>query len=716
MRQFFKICIWLLLMLPVVGFSEKKQVFVVKGTVISADTKKPLPGANVIVSGTVFGTITDTDGRFVLDRLPAGTYQIKATMMGYKAQTQSVRVNSEQIPRLEFKLPETVIETPALVVTASKRRQSIQDSPSSLAVVTSKDMERLNEGYLDQALRNAPGVHFTVQNVNIRGSSGFSRGAGSRVLLLVDGIPMMPGDSGDIKWDVIPTSQVKQVEIVKGAGSALYGSYALGGIINVITKEPTDKNETTIRMAAGIHDKPYWEEWRWTDRTLHFSQVDVSHTHNWNKLNLLLSANRRQDTGFSQNAHYQTWGALSKIRYSFSPQTYLVLNGRWTYRKAGEVILWRNQHDALTIPPESLGQGTNSSKVNFNTIFRKVVTPKFAYKVQTAYLRNWWKTVFPDHVDESTGNNWRTEVQFDLSPSDKHSVTFGSEFILDRVDASIFGDHDGRGWAVYLQDEYRIFKPFSVTAGVRYDRFQIDQDISDYEWSPKLGLVYRPTMLTSVRASAGHGFRAPTMAEMFTSTIVSGFRVVPNPDLTAERSWSYEMGLNQVLSQNIFFDLAVFRTDYWDLIEGQPDETNTIRFDNLTRARISGAEVSLRTRWWQRILGIDVSYTYMQPRNITLNKALAYRPEHLLTLSLSLNYGPFGLNADYRYNSRIEEVLLYADDDRVAKKMADARLSYDWKSYQFSFDVDNIFNYNYVPVERNIAPIRKFMLTLSAKY
>lgn len=716
MSSFFKILIGFLLVIPFTGSAEKKPVFIIQGTVSSAESNEPLPGANVIVTGTVFGTITDTEGRFVLDRIPAGSFQIKATMMGYKPQTLTVDVTAGQQPRLTFKLAETVIETPALVVTASKRRQSIQDSPSSLAVVTAKDMERLNEATLDQALRNAPGLHFSVQNVNIRGSSGFSRGAGSRVLLLVDGIPMMPGDSGDIKWDVIPTSQVKQVEIVKGAGSALYGSYALGGIINVITNEPGDKNETSFRLATGIHDKPHWEEWRWTDRTLHFSQVDLSHSHNWKKVNLLLSVNRRQDTGFSQNAHSENWGALGKFRYSFSPQTYLVLNGRWTSRKAGEIILWRNQHDALTVPPESIGEGTQSNKVNLNAIFRKVVTPKLAYKLQTAYLRNHWSTVFPDHTDESTGNNWRTEAQFDLSPTEKNSVTFGNEIIVDQVEASIFGDHNAWGWALYLQDEYRIFKPFSITAGLRYDLFQIDQDITDHEWSPKLGLVYRPGALTSLRASAGHGFRAPTMAEMFTSTVVSGFRVVPNPDLTAERSWSYEMGLNQVLGQNMLLDLAFFSTDYWNLIEGQPDETNTIQFDNLTRARISGAEISLRTSWWQRILGFDVSYTFMEPRDLTLEKMLAYRPQHLLTTSLSVNIGPVGLNADYRYASRIDEVLIYPEDDRVAQKLADVRLSYDWYNYQFSFDVDNIFNYNYVPVERNIAPIRKFMLTLSGKF
>jgi iron complex outermembrane receptor protein len=617
---------------------------------------------------------------------------------------------------LDFKLDETVIETPALVVTASKRRQSIQDSPTSLSVMTSTDIERLNEPYLDQALKTAPGVHFAGSNINIRGSSGFSRGAGSRVLLLVDGIPMMPGDSGDIKWDVIPVGEVKQVEIVKGAGSALYGSYALGGIVNVITKEPSLEPQTSIRVASGIYDKPYWPEWRFTDRTLHFNQLDFSHSQTLNKFNFLVSANKRQDTGFSQNGDLRTWSTLGKIRYSFTPETYLILNSRWTYRKAGEVVLWKNQHDALMIPDEAINQRSTTSKLNLNSIFHQVVNQKFAYKVQAAYLRNWFNTSFIDRVEKSTGNDLRIETQFDLEPWEKHSVTTGSEGIFDLVESTLFGNHRAYGWAVYLQDEFKFAKNFALTSGVRFDFHHIVDLKTDTEWSPKIGLVYRPTPITAIRVSAGEGFRAPTMAEMFTSTVVSGFRVVPNENLKAEHSWSYEIGLNQPLRENIYLDLAFFSTDYWDLIEGQPDQTLTISFQNLTRARISGAEVSFKTSWFHKMLGVDVGYTFMEPRDLNLKKTLAYRPRHLANVGFNFNYGIVGFNVDYQYNSRFDEVLIYPADDRVSKHFTDAKLSFHWPHFQLSFDADNIFQYNYTTVERNLAPIRKYMATLSSNF
>lgn len=714
---------YILLILLIIGlfspstiFAQKRNFGQLKGTVKNSKTGEALPGVNLIVMGTVLGTITDLDGIYSLNKIPVGTFQIKATMMGFKPLIKSVTIALNQATVLDFKLDETVIETPALVVTASKRRQSIQDSPTSLSVMTSTDIERLNEPYLDQALKTAPGVHFAGSNINIRGSSGFSRGAGSRVLLLVDGIPMMPGDSGDIKWDVIPVGEVKQVEIVKGAGSALYGSYALGGIVNVITKDPSPEPQTSIRLASGIYDKPYWPEWRWTDRTLNFSQMDFSHSRTINKFNFLVSANRRQDMGYLQNGDLNTWSTLGKVRYSFTPETYLILNSRWTYRKAGEVVLWKNQHDALMIPEEAINQRTTSSKLNLNSIFRQVVNQKFAYKVQAAYLRNWFNTAFVDRVEKSTGNDLRIETQFDLEPWEKHSVTTGSEGVFDFVESTLFGNHQAYGWAVYLQDEFKFAKNFALTTGIRFDYHHIVDLKTQTEVSPKIGLVYRPTPITSIRVSAGEGFRAPTMAEMFTSTIVSGFRVVPNENLKAEHSWSYEIGLNQPLGENIYFDLAAFSTDYWDLIEGQPDQSLTITFQNLTRARISGAEVTLKTAWFGKMLGIDVGYTYMDPRDLTLKKTLAYRPRHLATAGLNFNYGIVGFNVDYQYNSRLDEVLIYPDDDRVAKHFTDAKFSLNWPHFRISFDADNIFQYNYTTVERNLAPIRKFMVTLSSNF
>ncbi|MCD4666147.1 MAG: TonB-dependent receptor plug domain-containing protein, partial [Bacteroidales bacterium] len=203
-----------------------------KGTIIDVATEEPLPGANIIIVGTTLGMMSDLQGHFSLSRIPVGKFRIKATIMGYKSEIKEVKIEHQKATTINFNLKETVLEMPAIVVTAGKKAQSFQDVPNSVSLVTIKEIERKNRTYLDEVLEYTPGVNMVEGDVNIRGSSGFSLGAGSRVLLLVDGIPMMPGDSGDIKWDIIPLSQIERVEVIKGAGSALYGSQALGGVIN----------------------------------------------------------------------------------------------------------------------------------------------------------------------------------------------------------------------------------------------------------------------------------------------------------------------------------------------------------------------------------------------------------------------------------------------------------------------------------------------------
>ncbi len=184
---------------------------------VDSRTNEPIPGANVMILGTVLGANSDPDGRFSINTLHAGTYDLRVSAVGYKSfSRQGIALTTGQSVALEISLQQTLIESGEVVITASKRRQSLEDSPTSIGVMSSRELEQKNQVYLDKVLESASGVHFIGSQINIRGSSGFNYGAGSRVLMLIDGVPVMPGDSGDIKWSMVPATQVDHVEIVKG--------------------------------------------------------------------------------------------------------------------------------------------------------------------------------------------------------------------------------------------------------------------------------------------------------------------------------------------------------------------------------------------------------------------------------------------------------------------------------------------------------------------
>src|SRR6266571_4378268 len=129
---------------------------------------------------------------------------------------------------------------------------------------------------VDEAVNKAPGVLFLNGQVNIRGSSGFVEGLGSRVLLLVDGVPANQGDRGGIDWDMVPVDIVERVEVVKGAGSSLYGSAAFGGVINLITHDIPAGLHGRVRGTAGGYANPPSELWRFRDYTGGLGGLDVT--------------------------------------------------------------------------------------------------------------------------------------------------------------------------------------------------------------------------------------------------------------------------------------------------------------------------------------------------------------------------------------------------------------------------------------------------------
>ena len=294
--------------------------------------------------------------------------------------------------------------------------------------------------------------------------------------------------------------------------------------------------------------------------------------------------------------------------------------------------------------------------------------------------------------------------------------------------------------AYYFQDEIIFSFPIRLTIGVRYDFHQVKDLFNENQLSPKFGLVYHPASVTSLRFSAGKGFRSASIAEIFTNTLVSGYRVVPNLNLTAESAWSFEAGIHQIVGNNLTFDLVYFNNTYKNMIEptltvGFSPQTLQpqvlIHLDNLARTRIQGFEFSTTTSFLNRHLTFYLGYTFLDAKKLgnilttftldrlpyTPSRALAYRPKHMIQTSIKGSYKRFLLGLDYRYISRFEEVLAYIDYPRIDQRVVDAYIEIDViKNLKFLFRANNLLNYYYVEVEGNLAPIRNFTFTVNSSF
>ena len=194
------ITLYLILLLST-GLLSQEQTGSLVGTITNSETKEKIFGANVRVVGTLLGTTTNSEGMFIIRNLPFKQYSLLISMIGYETKTiTDVGFKADINKELEIELNPLPVQTQPVIVTASKREQSIAEIPVAVSVMDAKEITYRNSVSVDDALRHVSGVSFIQSQVNIRGSTGYSKGVGSRVLLLIDGLPLLSGDTGEIIW------------------------------------------------------------------------------------------------------------------------------------------------------------------------------------------------------------------------------------------------------------------------------------------------------------------------------------------------------------------------------------------------------------------------------------------------------------------------------------------------------------------------------------
>jgi outer membrane receptor for ferrienterochelin and colicins len=714
--------------LVVAGGASAQQTGAIRGIVKNRTTQEALPGANVALVGTLRGASTNAAGEFSIDRVPEGTYSISVSLVGYQRETRrDVVVRSGQITPVSVDLQPVPIEAEPVVVTASKREQSLQDVPVSVSVMDARGISQRNFTTVEDAMRYIPGVNMTEFQVNIRGSSGYSRGAGSRVLMLVDGIPFLTGDTGELNFETLPIGQVDRIEVVKGASSALYGSSALGGVINVLTKPIPSKPVTTVRTYGGFYGSPSYASWDWKGGTRMVDGEYLSHSFKVDELGVLLYGSRTADDGYRQNDYRRRYNGYLKLHYDLSSVDAFTTSFSLLDQKRGSFLYWRNLDSALIPPATQLGDEVSSTRYFFSGNFTSIVSSSFIYSIKGMWFHNKWDDTIDTLTNNSRSDVYRVELQGTWSPNASQVVTFGVEGNLDRVTADLFGNRKGGGGAVYAQDELQITDELKAALGARFDFQDLDSLGSNSQFNPKAGLVYVPREGTTLRASFGRGFRTPAVAEAFITTQAGGLVVIPNPSLKPEKSYSVEVGGSQFIGDAAMADLAFFHSDFDDLIEPAFATGLTATFQNLTRARIQGLEALLKLGLLDKGLLVDVGYTYISPTDRTTGETLKYRPRHMLYVNATASAGMFSFGADFRYLSRVEMIddefvtlgIVKDGQERVAIYVTDVRLGAELTRLGFPLaavlNVKNIFQYNYVELIGNIAPPRQFVLTLEAK-
>jgi iron complex outermembrane receptor protein len=704
---------------------------------------QPVSGARVVIPGTTLSARTDLSGTFRIPNVPAGSVRLQAGAIGYARVDTTIALTGGDSTTVVLTLALEPLALPPVDVISSKAAHFGDRPATSVAQLTEQDLARRAVSTVDEAIDHAPGVQFVNGQVNLRGSTGYVQGLNSRVLLTVDGVPMNQADRGGINWDLLAVDDVESVEILKGAGSSVYGSAAFGGVVNLTTREIPDGFHARVRVTGGLYADPPHAVWRFRDDPGLHGSADVAASYGTARIGGRLSVGDRHSDGYREQDREDQLHFAAKGRWQPALNTRIDVSGAWAVDRYDVPLTWCSRGECddrgqvfqpFKVPTADLGARTDSRKGYLASQIRTTVSPRLAWGARASWLR----THFIDYrrngttlgTEFSIANRFGAEAHVEAHPDSTRMALVGAEATFSDATSDIFGNHSQSEFAAFGQSDQRVGR-LRLSGGARLDLLAVDGGSLTAVVSPRIGVTV-PTDGRALdgglaRASIGRGFRAPTIAERFVHTFALGFEVVPNPNLRAETAWSFELGHTTApLWGVVRVDAALFWTEARDQIEPRlviiPGDSTTpdsvrIQLQNVARARIAGIDASIIAAPIPQRLITTLGYTYLSTRRRLAGDStsgpLAFRPRHLLTLAADYTLGAFGVGADLRYASRPERIELegFVDSRRVAVKVLDLRGSWRRGPVELRIQAANVLNYIYNLVPETLAPVRTVTVT-----
>ena len=688
-------------------------------------------GAEVHEARSALTTYSDAAGRYRFAAVRAGAIRVRASRIGYRGPAErTASLAAGDSAQLDFVLAPLALQLTQVTVVDKGPSRIVADAVTSVAVMDEEGIARRAAVRVDEAIDRAPGVQLLNGQINIRGSTGYAQGINSRVLLLVDGVPANQGDRGGISWDLVPIDDIERVEIVKGAGSAQYGSAAMGGVVHLVTREIPVGWHGHVRATGSAFADPAHAEWRFRDSPGWRGGLDASSSFGTAAVRGRVTGGGYHSEGYREQDARDFWSVAGRLDWDASESGRLQVAGSWAVDDYQVPIAWCNVGECDTHGQDYLPYQIDVRERGATTRSQKgYASATYAARgVRTDWLAraSWIRTEFTDHRpsadDHSLADRYGLELRAVSRPNGSRTVTVGAEGSLSDVDSDIFATHRQGEYAAFGESQQRA-GPVRLTLGARVDFLAVDGGSLTAVVSPRAGAVTQ-SRWGIWRASVGRGFRAATLAERFVSTVVLNTPVVPNPGLTYETAWSFEVGNSLAIGRGALLDAALFWTEASDLIEPALDTAGGahIQFRNVTRARLAGLDAALSAAPFTPRLKVTVAYMFLYARQLARDtlpeQPLAFRPRHLLTLSADYGVGPASVGADFRYSSRVERIELegYVDGRRVAASVLDLRAVWRQGPWTVRVLVANALNYAYNLVPETLAPVRTGTLSLTWAY
>jgi len=580
------------------GMATAQQV--VKGRIVCED--KAVPAASINVMGKKLHTIADSAGMFRLS-LPEGKYTLQVTAIGYELFRKDITITRSN-PELLITLTENPSALAEVVITGTMKEVSKASSPVPVEVYTPKFFQKSAPANLFEAVNQVNGVKPQLNcNVCNTGDIHINGMEGPYTQVLIDGMPIVSGLATVYGLMGIPLSMIERVEIIKGPAASLYGSEAMGGTINVITKNPTKAPRFT---------------------------TDVNYT-SWNELNLDAGIKLKQKKsdaiiGLNYFNYHQPSDINNDGFTDVTLQNRLSLFNKWTFRRnnnkqfsAGARLYYEDRWGGQTNWNKSFRGGDSIYGESINTQRLELFgTYQLPFKEQ--FFLNW---SFNMHGQDSYYGTMAYKAQqhiafvqlhYTKQLSAKHQLLTGMAqrftYYDDNTTATVKADKIYLP-GIFVQDEWKISANTQLLSGLRLDH----NTIHGLVFSPRLALKLQPSTRHTIRASAGTGFRVVNIFTEDHAALTGARQVVITEDLKPERSinsiinWQYNL---HSARGNGFIEANIFYSYYLNKILPDYDtDPNKIIYQNLDGHGV-GRGVSLNFDWTQAHLNkFNIGISYM---------------------------------------------------------------------------------------------------------
>ncbi|MFT7592544.1 MAG: outer membrane receptor for ferrienterochelin and colicins, partial [bacterium] len=550
----------LMIVAVLVSSAAYSQLRPVNGFIVN-ESKEPIADAIVkdLDSASNF-VVSDSLGRF---RLVTSAKRLEIKHISYKTLelTTNGFINGSRITLLDAygtMLDQTIIGSDK--VGRALKNQIVSVESVSPSLITDK-----NTVTVDEIVNQVSGVVVTDGQISIRNGAGWSYGAGTRALVVVDGIPLISGDAGKVQWNFISTDNIRNMEVVKGASSVLYGSSALNGMINIRSSWPSQKSQTKLTMFTGRYANASRNTLNWTDNNQNSNGIRLTDLRKYGKSDVVTTFEYIDDQGYRFGDFDKRIHAGLDYRYNVKENIQFGVRTHLLSTNNGSFLLWKSYDSAYNALDD---QTTTTKGLKFR------IDPFLSIKGKSGWQHNIKTRLLSidnkvDNGDTSNNQSNKStmlyaDYQSTLPISANMDLIYGATVISTVTNSPLFtGTQKATNQALYGQLNHKWNK-LTYSLGVRYENYALN----DYKESKpvfRAGMNYGLAKATYFRASYGQGYRFPTIGESYIKTTVGDISVYPNNNLQSETGDNIELGIKQgfkVKKIKGYVDVALFQMAY----------------------------------------------------------------------------------------------------------------------------------------------------------